>query len=228
MRVSLSTGLKILVVGGVVIGGLLVAMAPRAPRFAPQDTSLPGLASHEAPPHSDASPTTSTHRYPVTIHRPAGPPRVAVDTRDVFGNPATVACANCHSIRTPDPDNRTPSDLDEFHLGMTFAHGTTACLSCHNPNNYDTLRLADGTAVEYPDVMTLCAQCHGPQYRDYQHGAHGGMNGYWDLTRGPRIRNNCVDCHDPHAPAFPRMIPTFKPNDRFLAPAHEPAEGEHG
>ncbi|MFT7633353.1 MAG: formate-dependent nitrite reductase cytochrome c552 subunit, partial [Mariniblastus sp.] len=74
----------------------------------------------------------------------------------------------------------------------------------------------DGTKVEFTDVMTLCAQCHGPQMTDYEHGAHGGMNGHWDLNRGPQTKNNCVDCHQPHAPKFPKMQPTFKPRDRFL------------
>jgi predicted CXXCH cytochrome family protein len=102
---------------------------------------------------------------------------------------------------------------------MPLAHGMLACYSCHNPDDADALRLADGTSVAYPDVMTLCAQCHGTQARDYEHGAHGGMNGYWDLTRGPRTRNNCIDCHDPHSPEFPSMQPTFKPRDRFLDPS---------
>jgi hypothetical protein len=73
--------------------------------------------------------------------------------------------------------------------------------------------------VEFADVMKLCAQCHGPQFRDYQHGAHGGMNGYWDLSRGGRSRNNCIDCHDPHAPAYVGAIPAPRPRDRFLTPA---------
>ena len=59
--------------------------------------------------------------------------------------------------------------------------------------------------------MTLCAQCHGPQFRDYQHGAHGGMTGYWDLTKGGRMRNNCIDCHDPHAPKYPTVTPGPRP-----------------
>ncbi len=184
--------------------------------------------SEEAPALPDTETSSSADRFPVTINRPVGPPRVAVDTRDIFGKPVTVACATCHSMRTPNHANRTPADLDDFHRGMTFAHGKQACFSCHNPEDYDTLRLADGTAVEYPEVMTLCAQCHGPQHRDYQHGAHGGMSGFWDLTRGPRIRNNCVDCHDPHVPKFPMMQPTFKPKDRFLDPTPSPMESEHG
>jgi hypothetical protein len=79
------------------------------------------------------------------------------------------------------------------------------------------LRLADGRSLPYSDVMSLCAQCHGPQFRDYQHGAHGGMTGYWDLSKGGRTRNSCIDCHDPHAPKYPTVTPARGPNDRFLS-----------
>jgi hypothetical protein len=108
-----------------------------------------------------------------------------------------------------------------------MAHGELACYACHNTNDADMLQLADSTAVEYSDVMTLCAQCHGTQARDYKHGAHGGMIGYWDLSRGPRTRNNCIDCHDPHVPEFPTMQPTFKPRDRFLEPPASHAGASH-
>ncbi len=50
--------------------------------------------------------------------------------------------------------------------------------------DYDSLQLADGHRVEFTDVMTLCGQCHGPQMKDFNHGVHGGLNGYWDLSRG--------------------------------------------
>ena len=73
------------------------------------------------------------------------------------------------------------------------------------------------------EAMQLCAQCHGPQTRDYRRGSHGGMQGYWDLSRGDRVRNHCVDCHDPHAPAFPRFTPLPPPRDRF--PPAPPSEG---
>ena len=42
------------------------------------------------------------------------------------------------------------------------------------------------------------------------------MTGHWDLTKGPRKRNHCTTCHDPHAPAFPKMLPVFKPLDPNL------------
>ena len=136
-----------------------------------------------------------------------------------------VSCATCHATRKPNFDNKTVTDLNEFHNDLPFSHGTISCLSCHNSEDYSALKLADGSRVEFSDVMTLCAQCHGPQMRDYQHGAHGGMNGHWDLSRGPQMKNNCIDCHDPHAPSYPKMIVGFKPKDRFNEPSTDDHEG---
>jgi len=187
----------------------------------------PGLREFaEAPPAGDGARDTPTI-HPVRINRPEGPPTIEVAGVGMFGEGASIACSTCHSVREPNPTNRTPADLDEFHQGMAYAHGDLACFACHNPDDYDALRLADGSTVPYREVMTLCAQCHGPQARDYQHGAHGGMSGYWDLSRGPRVRNNCVDCHDPHVPAFPSMVPTFKPIDRFLTSEGSKVEEIH-
>lgn len=153
-------------------------------------------------------------RHAVHVRQPDGPPRVATGKVDFRGQPVTVSCTTCHATRTPDASNFAGEQLDEFHQGLVVKHGELTCLSCHNNNDYDTLRHADGRSIEFTNVMTLCAQCHGPQKRDYDHGSHGGMNGHWDLTRGPRTRNNCIDCHDPHAPAYPVVRPVFKPRDR--------------
>lgn len=155
-------------------------------------------------------------KFAVKIRKPSGPPRVTTALKDANGNSVTVDCSSCHTTRQPNHQNKTVRDLDEFHVGMAFSHGTVSCLSCHNSDDYDSLKLADSSKVEFSDVMTLCSQCHGPQMNDFLHGAHGGMNGYWDLTRGPQQKNNCVDCHNPHSPQFPKMQPTFKPKDRFL------------
>jgi len=201
---------------------------PNAPS---PSASSPIIAS---PVNSDQEEPNQHGRFSVTIRKPAGPPRVdlgahnALGGHDATGKPLTVACSTCHATRSANITTRESADLDEFHQGMVFAHGNVTCISCHNPDNYDTLHLANGSSVEYSDVMTLCAQCHGPKTRDYKHGAHGGMNGYWDLSRGPRTRNNCVDCHAPHTPRFPVMKPTFKPRDRFLGDAKGDKTGHPG
>ncbi len=163
--------------------------------------------------------TLAPPRFATTIRRPE-PPAGASAGLDERGRQVSIACMVCHSTRTPNARNATMADLDEFHQGMHVAHGGLTCLSCHNADDYGALRLAGGARIEFADVQTLCAQCHAKIVRSYDHGAHGGMTGYWDLNRGGRVRNGCLDCHDPHAPAFPQMIPTFKPIDRFLEPAH--------
>jgi len=164
--------------------------------------------------------------HPVHIRQPDGPPRVVTDQLDTQGRPVTVACSTCHATKQPDVTTALTSDLDQFHQGLTMNHGGLTCVSCHNPRDYDTLRRADGRSVSYPDVMQLCAQCHGPQYRDYQRGSHGGMRGYWDRTRGPRYRNNCVDCHNAHAPQYQKVLPVFPPRDRNPAQGNEHAHPE--
>lgn len=148
------------------------------------------------------------------------PPRVRV-AQVPGGALVEVACGTCHATSEPKQALRDAAELKDFHQGLRFTHGTLACLSCHNRDDYDALRLASGDRVEFPDVMTLCAQCHGPQWRDYQHGAHGGMNGAWDLSRGGRTRNACVHCHDPHVPKYQSVLPALQPADRFLTPVHE-------
>lgn len=155
----------------------------------------------------------SETRYPVHTKGIIGTPKVLVDVHTYTGQPGEVSCTTCHTTRTPNVQNRAQEDLDEFHQGLVFSHGQLSCLSCHNSEDYDTLRRADGTALTYENTMQLCAQCHGPQYRDYKHGSHGGMSGYWDLSRGPRTRNTCTACHDAHFPVYPQLIPVFPPKD---------------
>ena len=163
--------------------------------------------------------------YPVMVRTPTGPPRIELAGTDPQGRSGSVACSTCHAVRKPNVENVSAATLDEFHLGMTFSHGKITCYACHNPDDTDSLRLADGTAVSYVNVMTLCSQCHGSQSTAFAHGAHGGMNGHWDLTRGPQMKNNCIDCHDPHLPNYPKMVVEFKPKDRFNAPPEHDHEG---
>lgn len=194
----------------------MVVIAATQTRFdaAPEDGQSVPLGGD-----AESTATPNAKQYPVIINKPSGPPRIELVGSDPQGRTGSVACSTCHSVRPPNPKNVSAASLHEFHLGMTFDHGTIACYACHNPDDADMLRMADGSSLAYQDVMTLCSQCHGTQATAYAHGAHGGMNGSWDLSRGPQTKNNCVDCHDPHAPSYPKMIVQFKPKDRFHSPA---------
>lgn len=185
-------------------------------------TSACGPDSGGAVPPAASTPTASAapHRplHADQVSLPA-PPRAVVQSPTGPG-PVRVACATCHDVRPSDPAQRGAT-LEAFHTDLVIRHGDLACLACHHPDDADVLRRADGTRLRYEDSMALCAQCHARQARDWTDGLHGGMSGHWDRTVGPRRRHHCLVCHDPHAPAFPAMRPTFKPRDRFLGGGEE-------
>jgi hypothetical protein len=205
LKQLLGLGVVLLVVGG--------SMAIAASRLATRANS-PGTRPIE-------NDTRTNH--PVVIRKPLRTPVVFTGVTNLHGQPVAVACSTCHTTTKANPQISRSEDLDEFHQGLKFAHGAVSCLSCHNEKNYDALHLANGMSLAYENVMNLCAQCHGPQFRDYRNGSHGGMNGYWDLKAGGRTRNNCVDCHDPHAPAYVPVMPVFKPlpGERHAKPSQK-------
>lgn len=133
---------------------------------------------------------------------------------DVNGRPVRVPCMTCHKEIAQVSAERIRTSESTFHRHIQLKHGAKTCHTCHNPENLTQFILADGTPVEYRDVMQLCGQCHARRLTEYENGAHGGMNGYWDLTRGPRTRNHCLDCHNPHAPAIPPVIPAARITNR--------------
>lgn len=197
------------VIPGIVIS-LMMTLAACGP--SPEATAWrEGLGTSE-----QRTPEAEAALYPVRIHEP--PELTTIATSE--GSPG-VRCATCHTLEGIAPAMPTEDDdASGPHAGLRLAHGTNTCRSCHAAEDVTALALAGGTVIPMREAMTLCAQCHGPQYRDYQHGSHGGMRGYWDRTRGERQRNHCIDCHDPHAPAYPTYMPMPPPRDR-VRPVHE-------
>lgn len=179
--------------------------------------ALRGEPGAVAPPASGSGSPDTARSFPVTIQLEERITGVEVPAGANGERAVAIACGTCHATRPPNADNRRTADLDQFHQGLKVSHGGAAplaCLACHARGDYDRLQLADGSPIGFPDRQRLCEQCHGPTARDYARGAHGGMAGYWDLGRGPRIRNGCTACHDPHAPAYPAMKRTFWTKDR--------------
>jgi hypothetical protein len=146
--------------------------------------------------------------YPVVVHQPA-PPVLTQPLADAEREvPAGAACSTCH-------EEQLRLDAPRYHP-TEVQHGGLACDACHDPTNRTRLHLADGTGVTFPDVTTLCAQCHGSTWQDYANGAHGGASGHWDLRVGPQVRNGCLDCHGAHDARPEQVEPVFPPNDRGL------------
>jgi len=169
-------------------------------------------------------PAPGPKSFPVTIREPKKLTSIESGGTNAKVQEMRVACKTCHSMRAGAAPPTSVEALQAFHQGLTFRHGPLECASCHDPAAPSArIRLASGKSLPLADALELCGQCHGPQLRDFHAGAHGGMTGYWDLSRGPRERNHCVDCHDPHAPRYVGGQPVHQPRDRFLSPAHAPA-----
>jgi len=165
--------------------------------------------------------------YPVVIAESENLTSIETDAPSPQGGKARVRCETCHAQIDVGTPATAPDELVAFHRGFTFNHGDLECASCHQTNEPLSLRLATGRSIPMEDAMTLCSQCHGPTRRSYDEGSHGGMNGYWDLSRGPRLRNQCVHCHDPHAPALPQVVPVLPPRDRGELPDPHASKEHH-
>lgn len=158
-----------------------------------------------------AAPPQGLHT--TTIHRPYAQLGIVTPADDGRGKPARVPCLTCHNDIRAKERNRGAKSLKDFHQEVRLKHGNHTCQTCHTVPGFDTFHLADGTIVPYENVMQLCGQCHATRLQEYEKGAHGGMSGYWDLKRGPRVRNHCLDCHNAHAPAVPKVVPA--PRQRY-------------
>lgn len=118
-------------------------------------------------------------------------------------------CSECHDNDEleANPERR---ELTMMHEDIVLHHGEKNrwCLDCHDAENRDMLRLANGTLVPFEESFRLCGQCHGDKYRDWRAGAHGRRTGEWN---GKKTYKLCVDCHYSHAPAFKPLAPMTPP-----------------
>jgi len=132
---------------------------------------------------------------------------------DASGKPVRVACRTCHERVVSPSRDAYHRKAAVFHRTIRLRHGAKTCQTCHRPPRFDDFNLADSTPVPPGEVMRLCGQCHASRLEEYLHGAHGGMSGYWDRRRGPRRRNHCLGCHDPHHPRIEPVRPAPKPRN---------------
>jgi hypothetical protein len=110
-----------------------------------------------------------------------------------------VKCATCH---------REPLEKAHANVVLHHAEEQRGCLDCHDKDDRDHLRLANGTRISFEESFKLCGQCHGTQYRDWKIGLHGKRTGEWNGRREYRL---CVSCHWPHEPRFAPMKPMPPP-----------------
>lgn len=122
----------------------------------------------------------------------------------------TQRCSDCHTLFESE---REPGRALVQHTDIRLRHGSNnACLNCHDRKDREKLTLRNADPVGFADVARLCAQCHGPVYRDWIKGAHGKTIGAWDPASPASVRLTCSQCHDPHSPAYAPIEPLPGPN----------------
>jgi len=132
-------------------------------------------------------------------------------------------CMECHKLLPAKWHYDRPM---AEHQNIILEHGENRfCLTCHHPTNRNAFVAYDGSEIAEADVVTLCAKCHGPTYRDWKAGVHGRRNGYWDVSKGARTQLRCIQCHDPHQPKFQSMPPL--PPLKYPARAANPPANLH-
>lgn len=154
--------------------------------------------------------------------------------RTILGDPPRIhvngfdrTCMECHRIFQA--GTKPPNQLLQ-HGHIKLNHGINdQCANCHHTPDLDRLLLRKGETIAFGDVVQLCAKCHGPTYRDWERGAHGRTNGYWDESQGTPHKLKCTECHDPHDPSRPALgaiAPLPGPRTLRMGSQHTAAHGE--
>jgi hypothetical protein len=120
-------------------------------------------------------------------------------------------CSDCHEDMDVNLRRRILAD-EHVEISESFNHASEQrwCLDCHNTDNRDVLRLANGDTVLFEESYNLCGQCHGTIFRDCKAGIHGKRTGEWNGMKQYRL---CVHCHNPHNPKFKPIKPLPPPNN---------------
>jgi len=124
-----------------------------------------------------------------------------------FSDLENFPCSDCHSDMEVVYERR---ELEEYHEEIQLNHGPDErwCFDCHNADDRDRLRLANGRLVGFDESYRLCGQCHGTIYRDWREGIHGRRRGFWNGAKSYLL---CAHCHNPHAPKFAAIKPLPPP-----------------
>lgn len=129
-----------------------------------------------------------------------------------------LRCSECHRLfRSPVQASKRLMQ----HRDVILDHGLNdRCFGCHDRGNRERLALGSGDTLPFSEAPRLCAECHGTTYRDWQRGTHGKTTGYWNPALGAQKRLSCIECHDPHAPAFAAMVPLPGPQTLRMGTPH--------
>ena len=120
-----------------------------------------------------------------------------------------ITSYNCTECHTQSIEKLKQDQVGEkaAHWNIKLAHAGAEimnCATCHTSNNMDNLHSLTNSEIDFNYSYKLCSQCHQQEFKDWKGGAHGKQLGGW---APPRLSNTCVNCHNPHKPAFEKRWP---------------------
>jgi hypothetical protein len=120
-----------------------------------------------------------------------------------------ITSYNCTECHTEPIENLKQHQLGEkaAHWNIRLVHAsaeTMNCATCHTSSNMDNLHSLTNSTIDFNYSYKVCSQCHQKEFKDWKGGAHGKQLGGW---APPRLSNTCVNCHNPHQPAFEKRWP---------------------
>jgi len=195
-----------------------VAATPAEPAPAQPAPAAPVAAAAPAPAPLPPTPAALERQAAADALRQAGyglfegyadrdPPKVKSRKERLTFYP----CATCHGVI---PTNPTPrAVLLHAPIGLVdgiLDHGQQRfwCLTCHNPDDRNSLQTLAGVKVDFNEAWKVCGQCHSARQKDWYFGAHGKRVDNW---HGDAERYNCTECHNPHRPPFRQQKPQPAP-----------------
>jgi DmsE family decaheme c-type cytochrome len=144
----------------------------------------------------------------------------------------TKACESCHgpgskhaeSASAADirqPAKLTPGEADRIclachrnqsthsgRINSSHARNQVSCTACHSIHKNGPNGLV---ARKAPQINALCAGCHADVWASFQKPYK---------HRLPEGAMSCVDCHNPHGSALPKLIQTTRSNEPGCARCH--------
>jgi hypothetical protein len=120
-----------------------------------------------------------------------------------------ITSFNCTECHTQPIEKLKQDQVGEkaAHWNIKLVHAGVEimnCATCHTSNNMDNLHSLTNSEIDFNYSYKLCSQCHQQEFKDWKGGAHGKQLGGW---APPRLSNTCVNCHNPHKPAFEKRWP---------------------
>jgi len=116
-------------------------------------------------------------------------------------------CQNCHDGPLSQMKSKNEGEANaHWDIELNHADGQVMnCTTCHHEGQMNELTSLQGEAISLDESFKLCGQCHSTQYKDWKGGAHGKNISGW---QAPRVIKTCVNCHNPHQPAFESRWPS--------------------